>query len=236
MVLNNELREKQLKRIKNVLMRGLKKKVLISNTTFDEHDDNIGEVLEGNLSYDVDILANALLSIIEAVGDKVKFSNGAIVRNRTICLGSEVSKTNIDAQEDTEREIIYYNYLVYPDVVESFLNDLENLDNGFEPKGNNSILVGFEDNRKYVDYIDFSNCYDIDTVDINNSYLLKYVFGLVKLSNIKKYDDNDSNLIDRIDYNDFVLGFLRKVTNTTEISLLNQTVKKGKVKKKKLNE
>lgn len=236
MVLNNELRERQLKRIKNVLERGLKKKVLISNTTFDEHDDRLGEILEGNLSYDVDILTNTLLNLIEMCGEKVKVANGSIVRNRTICLGSEVSKTNLDVQDDAEREITYYNYLVYPDVVESFLNDLENLDNGFLPKGNNTILVGFDDNRKYVDYVDFSNCYDIDTADINNSYLLKYIFGLVRVSNVKKYEENDSKLIDRIDYNDFVLGFLRRVTNTNEISLLNQTIKKGKVRKKKLNE
>lgn len=236
MVLNNELRERQLKGIKNVLERGLRKKVLISNTTFDEHDDKIGEILEGNLSYDVDILANTLLNLIEVCGDNVKVANGTIVRNRTICLGSEVSKTNLDVQEGNEREVTYYNYLVYPDVVESFLNDLENLDNGFLPKGNNTILVGFDDNRKYVDYVDFSNCYDIDTADINNSYLLKYIFGLVRVSNVKKYEENDSKLIDRIDYNDFVLGFLRRVTNTNEISLLNKTVKKGKVRKKKLNE
>lgn len=236
MVLNDELRNGLIKRIKNVLERGLKKKVLISNTTFDEHDDKIGEILEGNLSYDVDILANTLLNLIEMCGEKVKVANGSIVRNRTICLGSEVSKTNLDVQDDTEREITYYNYLVYPDVVESFLNDLENLDNGFLPKGNNTILVGFDDNRKYVDYVDFSNCYDIDTADINNSYLLKYIFGLVRVSNVKKYEENDSKLIDRIDYNDFVLGFLRRVTNTNEISLLNQTFKKGKVRKKKLNE
>ena len=155
MVLNNELRKRQLKGIKNVLERGLRKKVLISNTTFDEHDDRIGAILEGNLSYDVDILANTLLNIIEMCGDNVKVANGTIVRNRTICLGSEVSKTNLDVQEGNEREVTYYNYLVYPDVVESFLNDLENLDNGFNPKGNNTILVDFEDNRKYGNGIYF---------------------------------------------------------------------------------
>lgn len=236
MVLNDELRNGLIKRIKNVLERGLKKKVLISNTTFDEHDDKIGEILEGNLTYDVDILANTLLNIIEMCGDNVKVSNGTIVKNRNVCLGSEVAKEYLDFQGDNEREIIYYKYLVYPEVVESFLNDLENLDNGFDPKFNNSILVDFEDNRKYAKYIDFSNCYDVDTADINNSCLLKYIFGLVRVSNVKKYDDSDSKLIDRIDYNDFALGFLTKITNTNEFSLLNKTVKKGKVRKKKLNE
>ena len=236
MVLNSELRERQLKRIKNLLERGLKKKVLISNTTFDEHDDNIGEVLEGNLSYDVDILANALLSIIEDYGNNVKVANGSIVKNRTIYLGSEVINRNIDVQGDNQREIIYYNYLVYPEVVESFLNDLENLDNEFIPKGNNSILVGFEDNRKYVDYIDFSNSFDVDIVDINNTSLMKNVFGLVSVNNVKKFESNDSDLLERIDYNDFVLGFLRRITNTNEMSILNNNYKKGKVKKKKLNE
>ena len=65
---------------------------------------------------------------------------------------------------------------------------------------------------------------------------MKNVFGLVSVNNVKKFESNDSNLLERIDYNDFDLGFMRRLTNTNELMVLNQTVKKGKVKKKKLNE
>ena len=235
-ILDGEIRERQERRIRNVLERGLNKKVIISNTTFDEHDDSIGEVLEGHLEYDVDRLVDYFIDLIVMCGRIVKIPNGAKIDGRTIYLGSEVVKRTVDVQGNEDVEVTYYSYLVYPEVVESFLNDLENLDNGYQPISNNSILVGVDDNRKYLGYIDFSNCYDIDLTDLTNYAVLKYLFSLIKVVNVKKNNGYVSELLSRIDYNDFMLGFLKRITSMSEISFLNQTVKKGKVRKKKLNE
>ena len=228
-ILDGEIKERQERRLRNVLERGLKKKVIISNTTFDEHDDNIGAILEGHLDYDVDRFVKYFLDLIVTCGRFVKVPNGAKIDGRTIYLGSEVVSRNIDAQNDEKRDITFYEYLCYPEFVEAFLNDLENLDSSYVPLDNNSPLVGFEDIRKNVDYINFSNCYNIDLEDINNYYMLKYIFSLINVVDVKNYTENDEELLNGIVYNDLMLGILKKVNMVNDISLMK---KKGKVRKR----
>lgn len=228
-ILDGEIKKRQERRLRNVLERGLKKKVLISNTTFDEYDDNIGEILEGHLDYDVDRFVEYFLDLIVTCGRIVKIPNGAKIDGRTIYLGSEVVNKNIGIQSDEKREITFYEYLCYPEFVEAFLDDIENLDNSYVPLDNNTTLVGYEDTRKNVNYINFSNCYNVDLEDLNNYYMLKYIFSLVSVKDVKNYTKNDEELISGLVYNDFILGCLKKVSTTNELAMFK---KKGKVRKR----
>lgn len=227
-ILGGEIKFSQERRIRGILERGLKKKVIISNTTFDEYDDNIGAVLEGRLDYDVDRLVKYFLDLITACGSIIKVSNGARINGRCVCLGSEVVNRNVDIQGDS-REITNYEYLCYPEFINAFLDDLENIDSYFNSFDINSTLVGVEDTRKNTNYINFSNCYNVDLEDINNYYMLKYIFSLINVKDVKNYNENDEDLINGLVYNDFILGCLKKVSTTNELAMFK---KKGKVKKK----
>ena len=227
-ILDGEIRERQERRLRNVLERGLKKKVIISNTTFDEHDDNIGAILEGHLDYDVDRLVKYFLDLITACGSIIKVSNGARINGRCVCLGSEVVNRNVDIQGDS-REITNYEYLCYPEFINAFLDDLENIDSYYDSLDINSTLVGDVDNRKNTNYINFSNCYNVDLDDINNYYMLKYIFSLINVVDVKNYNENDEDLMNGLVYNDLMLGILKKVNMVNDISMIK---KKGKVRKR----
>lgn len=227
-ILGGEIKFSQERRIRGILERGLKKKVLISNTTFDEYDDSIGAVLEGRLDYDVDRLVKYFLDLITACGSIIKVSNGARINGRCVCLGSEVVNRNVDIQGDS-REITNYEYLCYPEFINAFLDDLENIDSYYNSFDINSTLVGDVDTRKNTNYINFSNCYNVDLEDINNYYMLKYIFSLINVKDVKNYNENDEDLINGLVYNDFILGCLKKVSTTNELAMFK---KKGKVKKR----
>ena len=93
MVLNKIMIENEKRIIENILRRGLTKKVLVSNK-----DD---EVLESDLDYNINILTNIIISLIEVYGEVVKVTGFFDLKKRCIFLCKENEVKSVDYENKT---------------------------------------------------------------------------------------------------------------------------------------
>ena len=138
-------RNNERKKIENILRRGLNKKVLVS--------DADGNVLESDFDYDINVLANIIVSLIEVYGEVVQVAGFNGLKKRWIFLNKKNEEKHVDFESNLTVEIPYYTYLCYPDGVDAFLNDMEQISEDYKPLDNNTILGGFDEDIKENIYI-----------------------------------------------------------------------------------
>lgn len=216
-MLKNELREKELKRIKNILNSGLNKRFLLnsnSSKNFESRFKDKGDITINKLNYDVDKLALVILKIIEQLGEFVS-STQTKLNNRTILLEENTVNVYLNPQSTESIKSPFYKYLVYPDCIDAFLTDLEELDK-FVPLDNNSILVGFEEINEF-NYITFDKCFNLDISDLNNYFVLKYLFGII--SNSYEFVDNYYGKVNKNDIliNNFMINSFNIGTSANDL-------------------
>lgn len=215
-------RNNERKKIENILRRGLNKKVLVS--------DAEGNVLESDFDYDINVLSSIIVSLIEVYGEVFEFTGFNGLKKRCVFLGKKFEEKQVDFESNLTVEIPYYTYLCYPDGVEAFLNDMEQISEDYKPLDNNTILGGFDENIKEKRYINFTNCGEVDLENLNNYFVLKFIFDNIYLVNDVISKNNNDKELECADINNLMIKYLKKVTTAGELSLFKN---KGKVRKKK---
>lgn len=218
-------RNNERKKIENILRRGLNKKVLVSDAN--------GNVLESDFDYDINTLSNIIVSLIEVYGEVLEVTGFNGLRKRCVFLNKKSEKKYVDFESDYVVEIPYYTYLCYPDGVDAFLNDMEQISEDYKPLDNNTILGGFDEDIKINKYINFTNCGEVDLENLNNYFVLKFIFDNIGLVNCFISKNNDDKELECVDINNLMINYLKKVTTSGELSLFKNN---GKVRKKKINE
>lgn len=230
-MLNNEIRERELKRIKNILRRGLKKEFLLPvNKNYISGVENEVKVKVCKFRYETDELAKVILDIVERLGNEVSLSAGQQVENRSIYLGEFKYNVSSSPQSEDYREENGYRYFVYPESVNNFLNDIEGKKSSliFD---NNSILVGFNDNDNDNNIINFDNSFNVDLNSLSEYVVIKYLFGIIIIDYVRDYDKefNERELA----INNFMCNSLNIGTSLNDLVIYKNVINKIVNKEKK---
>lgn len=237
-MLSNEIKERELKRIKDILKRGLRKEFLLPvNKSYNSVFEDDVKVKVCKFKYEPDELAKVILHIVERFGNEVNIFDGRQVENRSIYLETFKYNVSYDSQSEDYRKIDCYRYFVYPDAVNNFLNDIEGKKSNLV-LDNNSILVGFNNNDNDIDsnIINFNNSFNVDLNSLSQYIVIKYLFGIIIIDYVRDYDEEINKR--ELAINNFMCNSLNFGTSVNDLiiskNVINKTVnneKKCKTKK-----